>query len=746
MSIMDAAILAKVTKIETAVGGGNGGGTSGGNDTAQAAIKELTITEPGVYEANKTFADGKTYNWLTDLKHIDPSTLMKTPDGDDWYIVATFGDEELDYCPSEKVLYLYPETGRYEYDFNTHYGWVFYDKNVNQGIVPPPKLTLSLATLETQYTLDELSLFFEIGLDGYSPVNVDIPEVDIPKPVITKDSYGTRIIASETFGKNAFVKAGEQTSAILCKDLFGSSFIVDKQYMPGNSTVTIPTGSFIGNNVRIAGNVNLKAENIKKGVTIFNVEGTYERPNEPDLTPENIRSGVDIYGVVGTLVAGEKALYGNWEITHPDAMGYMLQNNMYEGKPSSVSQDINFTVMTDGGVEESFSGMTIGYVLEFDNGPDNDATWEGFRITYKTSLGTEIVVWEQNYYGETTYPSSLGENFKNVSFGKEAQCVSQAFFDVFAYYESGYDEWGGGEYEEYHCKFLGCGECEVPDIALSISGNYVVAEANGERVAEYLVTQGEPDIKPANIKKGVKIFNVTGSYEPDVELSVDGDTVIATSDDETIAEYQLPSLAAKTYTPGATAVKISKEQWLTGDQTIAGDSDLKAENIKKGVTIFNVAGTYEGASGGSAGTVTLKPGYLFDSVPIVYYDPATSEKVTQYLHRDAQEQTITIPCGTPIFIYQDLEEGYAWTSAGLSVITSISRGGDDEEVRIPVPGYSVAYCSECESNYAPLDSWFIVNHFAEYEDAEMTDHSLKIYLIGTFVISKEYAGCTFELV
>lgn len=57
---------------------------------------------------------------------------------------------------------------------------------------------------------------------------------------------------------------------------------------------------------------------------------------------------------------------------------------------------------------------------------------------------------------------------------------------------------------------------------------------------------------------------------------------------------------AQTITPGTTAQVIPKKSYLKGDVTIAGDANLTASNIKSGVTIFNVAGTYEGESTGGS--------------------------------------------------------------------------------------------------------------------------------------------------
>ncbi len=53
----------------------------------------------------------------------------------------------------------------------------------------------------------------------------------------------------------------------------------------------------------------------------------------------------------------------------------------------------------------------------------------------------------------------------------------------------------------------------------------------------------------------------------------------------------ITSKAAQTYIPGTTDQTIASGQYLSGTQTIAGDADLIASNIKKDVNIFGVTGT-----------------------------------------------------------------------------------------------------------------------------------------------------------
>ena len=60
--------------------------------------------------------------------------------------------------------------------------------------------------------------------------------------------------------------------------------------------------------------------------------------------------------------------------------------------------------------------------------------------------------------------------------------------------------------------------------------------------------------------------------------------------------YQLTGKAATTYTPTTTDQTISSGQFLTGTQTIKGDSNLVAANIAQGVTIFGVQGTHKGGA------------------------------------------------------------------------------------------------------------------------------------------------------
>jgi hypothetical protein len=64
--------------------------------------------------------------------------------------------------------------------------------------------------------------------------------------------------------------------------------------------------------------------------------------------------------------------------------------------------------------------------------------------------------------------------------------------------------------------------------------------------------------------------------------------------DEDIKTGTIASKGAETFTPSTSNQTIASGQYLSGTQTILGDADLVAANIKDGVTIFGVEGTLVG--------------------------------------------------------------------------------------------------------------------------------------------------------
>ena len=96
---------------------------------------------------------------------------------------------------------------------------------------------------------------------------------------------------------------------------------------------------------------------------------------------------------------------------------------------------------------------------------------------------------------------------------------------------------------------------------------------------------------------GTIILSKTVSNVPDVTA---GYVASGTSGNTAITLQATCTLkGATTYTPGTSNQTIASGTYLTGTQTISGDANLIADNIKNGTTIFGVTGTYSGGGGGS---------------------------------------------------------------------------------------------------------------------------------------------------
>ena len=75
-------------------------------------------------------------------------------------------------------------------------------------------------------------------------------------------------------------------------------------------------------------------------------------------------------------------------------------------------------------------------------------------------------------------------------------------------------------------------------------------------------------------------------------ISETGQIAFKNTSGETLFTLQLPLKSAQLYVPSTTNQVVAAGQYLSGAQTILGSAELKAANIKQGVEIFGVTGTY----------------------------------------------------------------------------------------------------------------------------------------------------------
>lgn len=138
---------------------------------------------------------------------------------------------------------------------------------------------------------------------------------------------------------------------------------------------------------------------------------------------------------------------------------------------------------------------------------------------------------------------------------------------------------------------------------------------------------------------------------PSISVSAGG-LITATADQEAgfvadgtkSATQQLPVQGAQTITPGTTQQTINGGVYLTGTQTIQGDAGLVPDNIKNGITIFGVTGSYEGETGGEFAvplTITVDSGVTVSAINGDTTLTAVSNGTAQFILPKGGTWTIT---------------------------------------------------------------------------------------------------------
>ena len=317
-------------------------------------------------------------------------------------------------------------------------------------------------------------------------------------------------------------------------------------YTPTTEDELFPAGAY-NSKIIVKGDANLLPENIRQGVSIFNVEGTLSPYEDTDstATAENIESGYTAYvkgeQITGSLETGVQAnlLANSTTYSNEGSVKYSKSTGM-----DSLSQPSCFTVSYENRnkriakVNDKISANVRASL--FGNANVNDVA-KG--KTFSSENGLKLT---GTYEGSTP---TLQE--KTITPSEESQSVTP---------DSGYG---------------GLSQVTVDAISSTYVGSGVTKKS------------------------------------------------------------------ATTYTPGTSDQTIASGQYLNGAQTIKGDANLVAGNIKSGVSIFGVSGSYAGSGGSSGGLDTSDATATAGDIVSGKTAYVNAEKITGTL------STLNVAPGTP---------------------------------------------------------------------------------------------------
>lgn len=220
-------------------------------------------------------------------------------------------------------------------------------------------------------------------------------------------------------------------------------------------------------------------------------------------------------------------------------------------------------------------------------------------------------------------------------------------------------------------------------------------------------TTEQNKIIAGNIKKGVTILGVTGTCETGTTAS-GTDTSDATATTSDIRKGKtayvngskitgnMPELSGQDITPGTTDQYIAGSQYLTGTQTIKGDANLVAGNIKSGISIFGVTGTYTGSSSGGSTTGSGLPSTITAGDTPVMASWTTS-KVTNSSNETDTGVSLTIKkAGTYRFKILASSSGNSYSGSSYPTVYLYKNGSSVESASIntsstlSLPSFDVA--------------------------------------------------------
>lgn len=422
---------------------------------------------------------------------------------------------------------------------------------------------------------------------------------------------------------------------------------LEEEIIPGTTDTVLESGRYIDGNITIKGDTNLTAGNIKSGVSIFGVNGTFT--SDATATSGKILKDETAY-IKGQKVTGTIPSQQGSTVTPGTSVKTAIAAGTYAAGDIKVAGDSN---LVSGNIK---SGVSIFGISGNKNVVDTALADTVKAQPLQIKAGRKCYVNGELVTGTMQMVEPTASASLNTTTGKVTPTA--AIGDGYAL---------SGQYTGTVLQLP-----TVQGLLVNPGTTSQVIIPAGKYTLSDTVVQGDADLLPENIKSGVEIFGVSGTYTGDTtkatfEVNEDyssnpwkiavvastngrvesGDVVGEIPQADLYYEYNgvngcdigvnttgscfggdipltIPCYGGSVvfqdiqdntdsfnisvyadgfgdgYIPSDGSYVIGSSNILKSDLASL-ESDCKPENIKKGATILGVSGTYEGESTDSAG-------------------------------------------------------------------------------------------------------------------------------------------------